>query len=594
MKSRLISLLLVLSFGLKAVATTPIITSTEATDLELISRNNGEPGGLLPVIDRTVTQAGHEGLKKLLVNPITSISTLQARQAIVATFQEEQLRSSLLTSLNTIKMYQGAVQRCLDQEARTQLATVFKKNYYHLAKLQGLNDSAIALDLAHFYEFCSLFGPLIEHLLLHFALDKMTELFQQPAHHHHGHHHRHGHGHHHGHGHDHGHRCVTCMVSPTNPLATTIKVGHFIFHAFNVKEMIEHLMHKADIIDLIHQELIGVFASIKAAASIGDAIAHLPLAQAGIGAEVLSTLCDTHPELVLQSLDECFSPNAHNTLGLFSRVGPTLAAYKKIGEQAELIQHIMNAVGTIDALLGISTLLNEQPNLYSFANYQEGIEPYIELQNFVHPQLATKDPVSNSIILGKNVDNDKIIITGPNKAGKSSITKAIAVNIVLAQTLGIVAARSALLTPLHRLITYINIQDNLANNTSTFLTEIMRADAALQELEAMDGKAPTFALFDDSLFRSTQPAEAERAAYRFIKKLINLSTCATLVVTHFERLTELEKETEGKIHNYCIGLTFDEKGLISSTFQLEPGISPREAIFSIVAEDNYQSDLLQP
>jgi len=236
--------------------------------------------------------------------------------------------------------------------------------------------------------------------------------------------------------------------------------------------------------------------------------------------------------------------------------------------------------------------LTEKPEQYSFAHYQEGITPFIKLDNFIHPQLGTNG-IQNNIILSKDAQTDKMIITGPNKAGKSSITKAIVVNLVLAQTVGIAAATNAVITPIHRIITYVNIHDNLSENASMFLTEIMRADRTLVELSALNGNAPSIALFDDSLFRSTQPAEGEQAAYRFIKKICDLDSTIALVVTHFEQLTKLEDETHGSVRNYHIGLDTDSAGNVISTYHLKPGISPRDAIFSIVANETYQSDLLQ-
>lgn len=598
-----------------------VITQAEILDLELISRSTGEPGGILATIDRTTTSAGYEAFKKLLCNPITKIGQLQNRQQLLRTLQNPELATKIHEQLAIIKTHESAFTTFFNPERRNQLTITLKKNYYQWARLQGWNESAIALDFAHLLEFCALFGPLLEHLILHYAVDSLiTHPAKAKKHARHDHdkhsgHHGHDHDHHHAdhhehdeheHAHDHashgkGHSgCLTCLVEAENDsptwkknLATAVKTGHFIFHLFNIKEMIEHLLHKADVINYIHQEVTSINTCIKACATIGDLLATTDIDESLPGVRMLTTLCDTHQELVMQSLSTRFIPSKDNRLGIFSSVGPTLAAYHLLAQQEPLLTHMLQAAGTVDALMSVNTLLEEQPERYSFAQYQEGVKPYIEMHNFVHPQIPASSAIPNTITLSYETGTDKILITGPNKAGKSSIAKAITANLVLAQTVGIVAAAKALISPMHRIITYINIHDNLALDASMFLAEIMRADAAFSSLIALEGKAPAFALFDDSLFRSTQPAEGEIAAYRFVKKIVPLRSTIALFVTHFEQLTTLEQETNGLISNYHIGLLENDAKRFSSTFQLTPGISPREAIFSLITNTTYQSDLLR-
>ncbi len=580
-------------FSVAAVsANSPVITQTELIDLELVSRNTGDAGGVLPVIDRTITQVGHHAFVALLSNPITDIKTLQTRQELIKSLQKPELNAKIREQLLIIKQHEAILSSCFDKEARNKIAASLEKSYYQLGRLQGLNDSAIALDIMHIYELCSLFGPLIEHVIMHFVVDLLEEKINnskiseeitgrpagQPRHNHLP-----------------GAACVVCALQPKpesaqwmHHLFNAFKAGHLIFHLFNFKEMIDHLVYKADVIDVVHQEIISVNACIHACAVIGDILKNEPLAAANINADLLTMLCEHCTELVVGSIDPQFAANDNNNLGLFSRVGPTLAMYKGLGEQADLVNQIMQAAGAVDAMLGASTLLSEQAAQYSFAQYQEGTAPYIKLDGFIHPQLTGTDCIQNSFVLSKGANTDKLVITGPNAAGKSSITKAMVVNLVLAQTLGIVAAKNALLTPMHGIITYINIRDNLAGGASAFAAELIRTNNILSKLSALNGTAPTLALFDDSLFRTTQPIEGEIEAYKFIKKICNFDSTIALVVTHFEQLTKLETETRGLVRNYHIGLDKDAQGNIISTYHLHPGISPRDAIFSIVTSSTYQ------
>ena len=579
-------------FGIFTLATisanSPVITQTELIDLELISRNTGDAGGILPVIERTMTQVGHDAFISLLSNPITDIKTLQTRQQLIKSLQNPQLNEKVRDQLLIIKQHESKLRRCFDKESRNKIAASLEKSYYRLGRLQGLNDSAIALDIMHLYEFFSLFGPLIEHVMMHFVVDLLEAKINNSN----TNERQIGHSKHH---HLPGTSCAVCALQPKpesakwlHHLFSAFKIGHFVFHLFNFKEMIDHLIYKAEVINVVHQEIISVNACIQACAVISDILKNEPLAAANINADLLTLLCEHYTELVVDSIDPQFADNDNNNLGLFSRVGPTLAMYKGLGEQANLINQIMQAAGAIDAILAASTLMNEQPAQYSFAQYQEGIAPYIKLDGFIHPQLTGTDCIQNSFVLSKDTNTDKLVITGPNAAGKSSITKAMVVNLVLAQTLGVVAAKNALLTPMHRIITYINIRDNLAGGASAFASELTRTNNILYELSTLNGTAPSLALFDDSLFRTTQPIEGEIEAYKFIKKICNFDSTIALVVTHFEQLTKLEGETNGLVRNYHIGLDKDAQGNIISTYHLHPGISPRDAIFSIVTSSTYQ------
>lgn len=595
-----------------------IITQAEILDLELISRNTGEQGGIIENIDYTITSAGHESLKKLLCSPITKIDQLKNRQSLIKALQEPELASKIQAQLSIIKQHEQAFSSFFNPERRNQLSITLKKNYYQWAKLQGWNESAIALDFAHLLEFCALFGPLLEHLILHYAvnafMNKPTHQHTNNYHHHHehddhccehhhddhDHHHHIDHHHHHDNNHEHhddAHTCIACLVKPDKDspqwkknLAKAVTTGHLIFHIFNIKEMVEHLAHKADVIDYLHQEIISINACIKASATIGDLLAPISSSEVFPGIKMLSTLCDTQQDLVMQSLSNNFSAQQENHLGIFSRVGPTLAAYQNLGQQEPVLMRMLHAAGTVDALLSVATLLEKQSNRYTFAEYRESTTPYIEMENFVHPQLTAEAAVPNSIILSHETGTGKILITGPNKAGKSSIGKALPANLVLAQTIGVVAASKGLISPMHRIIMYITIHDNLSQNESTFLAEIMRVDKALQELQALEGKAPSFALFDDSLFRSTQPKEGEIAAYRFAQKIISLQSTLAVFISHFEKLSILERE--GTIKNYHIELIEKKPNYFASTFKITPGISPRNAIFSLLTNESHQSDLL--
>jgi DNA mismatch repair ATPase MutS len=184
-----------------------------------------------------------------------------------------------------------------------------------------------------------------------------------------------------------------------------------------------------------------------------------------------------------------------------------------------------------------------------------------------------------------------------DKSGKSSFIKAIALNALLAQTLGIAAAQKADLTPFTRIITYITIADDISNDESMFVAELLRAKKCLATLSALEGNGFSLTIVDDSLFKSTDFEHGQAAAYKFVKDLGAFGSNITLVATHFEALTQLEQATGGLFKNYQMQIQTDATGQKQSSFQLKPGCSPRESVFDIISSGvnapDYTASFLQ-
>ncbi len=586
----------------------PVISSYEIADLELISSCNGE-SGVVGVLDRTVTKAGKEALKRLLTQPTADANIIKARQALIQYLRNPDVRASVESKLATIAQHEAKLRMCFEQGFQEQTAAALKENYFSSNIFKKYNSSSTALDVNNAGQFFLIFTPLLELSLFHgpFARWLGTSC---------GHDHSHDHkkvescstehkhdNHHHDHDgccdHDHHHDqpkeetscCKETGFSWKNAFKNVLLLGHGALGVIATLKMAKDYFHRMSVVDSVHQAMISVNACMSASADIRNLLVASAINAAGIDAELLMAINTIEPELMGQCSNKCFNVTKKNHLSIFSRVGPTLSSYTMALNKQTTIEQLLSSVGSIDAMLSIAKLMDEPSSTYNFVTLREGSEPYIKLDNFIHPQLASAEAIKNSIILGDKAQT-KLVITGPNKAGKSSVTKAIAVNCVLAQSFGVITAGSGVITPMHRIITYINIHDNMVGGISSFLGELKRTDVAEQELKALNGKAPSLCLFDDSLFRTTQPQEGEMLAYRFVKRLAALSSSIVFVVTHYELLSSLAAETSGCVMNCRIGLVKDVTGNVTSTFKLEPGVSPRDAIFSIVKQGSGQAELL--
>lgn len=552
----------------------PVISSQAVIDLELIE---GEQGPCVATaLDRTITKAGKKELRQMLVSPTADVSVLKARQELISFLRKAEVRAAVERELITIAEHEEGLQRCFEQGFHEQTMNALKNNYFSTSFLKKYNRSPYALEINNLGQVGLIFVPLFEHFIFHSAMSKFLGTGCNHSHEHHHHHCSHHH---------------VPSSSWKDAIRKTVVAGHFMFSLVSFYKMANDYWHRMGVVNRVHQGVVSINACVHAGLTIGDMVGKSSVAFADIETRSLLDRSGIDAILVGSSMYSSFAPKKKNNLQVISRVGPTLAAYTTALEQQEHIQQLLSATGSIDALLSIAKVLDEPVGHYNFVTLEEGTKPFVVLKDFVHPLLVTMDSVKNSVTFDGQHPS-KMVITGPNKAGKSSVTKAIAVNCVLAQTFGIVAAASGAMVPLQRIITYINIRDNLSTDTSSFIAEIKRIDAVLKDLQALEGKGSSLCLFDDSLCRSTQSEAGEQLAVRFVKQLTEFASSIIFVVTHYEGLTKLEAETGGAIVNYRIGLYTGNGNKVSSSYLLEPGISPRDAIFSIVKQGTIAHELL--
>jgi DNA mismatch repair protein MutS len=160
---------------------------------------------------------------------------------------------------------------------------------------------------------------------------------------------------------------------------------------------------------------------------------------------------------------------------------------------------------------------------------EEGRHPILEqrLSKFV-----SNDWVMES---GTNVQ----LITGPNMGGKSTYMRQNALIAVMAQIGSFVPARSAVLPLFDRIFTRIGASDDQLKGQSTFMTEMLEANAALTE-----ATAHSLVLFDE-IGRGTATYDGMALAQSILEYLTSAVGACTLFSTHYHELTELEKDNPG-------------------------------------------------
>lgn len=169
-----------------------------------------------------------------------------------------------------------------------------------------------------------------------------------------------------------------------------------------------------------------------------------------------------------------------------------------------------------------------------FAVFSE--EEEIEVEAMMHPLLLKSKAVSNDVNLG--VENQFMILTGPNMAGKSTYLRALGLLFVFANA-GFPVFAKKVNIPHLKLYSSMRTSDDLANESSYFHAELMRLKFIV---DALEREQKIFILLDEIL-KGTNSRDKEQGSKQFLKKLQKMGARG-IIATHDLALCELATENE--------------------------------------------------
>ncbi|MBX9889682.1 MAG: hypothetical protein K2X94_00190 [Amoebophilaceae bacterium] len=277
-----------------------------------------------------------------------------------------------------------------------------------------------------------------------------------------------------------------------------------------------------------------------------------------------------------------------------------LATYSLFEEHKDCLKMAMYGLGKLDSFVGIATLLQESqtrslPHGYSFPKFLDRMQskkPAIQLNAIWNPLLDPQTVISNDLAM----DTDHVrnmVLCGPNAGGKSSFLSAVAINLLLAQTFGIVAAHDACLTPFNTISTYIEIGDNIASGDSLFMVEVDRTQQHIRGLEQAKPDEFVFAIFDEP-FAGTNPVEAGASAYSILAYMAKYPNAIHIVASHYPILMRLEGNfPKRNIKNFKVFITEGNNGALNYTYKIVPGESTQTVALKILAQEGYDKGLIK-
>jgi DNA mismatch repair ATPase MutS len=168
------------------------------------------------------------------------------------------------------------------------------------------------------------------------------------------------------------------------------------------------------------------------------------------------------------------------------------------------------------------------------------------------------------------------LITGPNMAGKSTFLRQNALITILAQIGCYVPADYASLGIVDAIFSRVGSADNLFQDQSTFMVEMLETAAILQQA------TPRSFVIMDEVGRGTTPEDGTAVAFAALHHLVTVNRCRALFATHFHGIADLVAKEGfrvedggpcGTIDAYCTDVEEDEQGGFVYVHKLRKGVN---------------------
>ena len=213
------------------------------------------------------------------------------------------------------------------------------------------------------------------------------------------------------------------------------------------------------------------------------------------------------------------------------------------------IQQNARVISTIDALLSFAHVAKK--NKYCKPKVTE--DKAIDIKDGRHPVIEQQLPlgesyVPNDIFLDDQ-DQQIIIITGPNMAGKSALLRQTALIVLMTQIGCYVPASAAEIGLVDKIFTRVGASDNLSRGESTFMVEMIETSSILNNLSDRS------LVIMDEIGRGTSTYDGVSIAWSIAEYLHNHAKFKpwTLFATHYHELNQLTEDFK-RIKNFNVSV----------------------------------------
>ncbi|MCG1516725.1 MutS family DNA mismatch repair protein [Staphylococcus epidermidis] len=228
-------------------------------------------------------------------------------------------------------------------------------------------------------------------------------------------------------------------------------------------------------------------------------------------------------------------------------------------------------------------------NHYSIAMYQHTLTHYcypkinnningLQMKSIIHPLLDEENAIANTIEISNH-----ILLTGSNASGKSTFMKAVALNLILAQSIQTATAHSFIYQPGYVMTSMANADDVLSGD-SYFMSELKSIRRLFNTYQCNK-----IYCFIDEIFKGTNTTERIAASESVLSYLDNQKAYQVIAATHDVELSILLENT---YNNYHFNESIQENSIFFD-YKIKPGKANTRNAIELLRITQFPIDIYQ-
>ena len=228
-------------------------------------------------------------------------------------------------------------------------------------------------------------------------------------------------------------------------------------------------------------------------------------------------------------------------------------------------------------------------NHYSIAMYQHTLTHYcypkinnningLQTKSIIHPLLDEENAIANTIDISNH-----ILLTGSNASGKSTFMKAVALNLILAQSIQTATAHSFIYQPGYVMTSMANADDVLSGD-SYFMSELKSIRRLFNTYQCNK-----IYCFIDEIFKGTNTTERIAASESVLSYLDNQKAYQVIAATHDVELSTLLENT---YNNYHFNESIQENSIFFD-YKIKPGKANTRNAIELLRITQFPIDIYQ-
>ncbi|MDP4179178.1 MAG: DNA mismatch repair protein MutS [Bacillota bacterium] len=207
-----------------------------------------------------------------------------------------------------------------------------------------------------------------------------------------------------------------------------------------------------------------------------------------------------------------------------------------------------NLISELDSISSLASVALEN----NYCKPKLNNDGLINIKDGRHPVIEKMIPAGNFVSNDTYLDNKNdqlLLITGPNMAGKSTYMRQVALISIMAQIGSFVPAKEADISICDKVFTRIGASDDLSAGKSTFMVEMWEVSNILN-----NATNDSLILLDE-VGRGTSTYDGLSIAWAVIEYILTSDNlkCKTLFATHYHELTSLEGKISG-VKNFSVAV----------------------------------------